>query len=138
MTSQRAAVHKACEELGIRTSRAVLAKRATLHYGGEVTERTAGLFRKDYCRHHKIPEVDCRTYGKQGQFRRNMLDDTQVDLGQVQRINNFLKCLKNSKYGLGVLKSLIGPGKGQFHSIDQMKYAINNWEELQQPTAAAA
>lgn len=138
MMSQRLAVHVACEELGVRTSRAVLASRATTHYGSTITEQAAGKFRKDYCRENKIPEVDCRTYGKQGQFRRNMLDDTHIDLAQVQRINNFLKCWKNSAQGIGVLKSLVGPGKGQFHSIDQMKYAMHNWQELQCPTAAAA
>jgi len=121
----RQAVYQACEELGQRTSIDELHRRAMLLYGYTFPRGTAQVYRSTYRKVKKIKNVDCRTYD--GQPRRNMLNDDVATLPQVKRIKHVLglkRVLPES------LLNLLGDGKDSFHSVQQLRNAVNDLIEL--------
>ncbi len=118
------AVYQACEQLGVRTSRKELWKAASLIAGETLNILSVGVYRNHYKKDNKI-KVDCRTY--KGQPRRNMLNDDRATLPQVKRIKHLLglrRVLPES------IINLLGNGPDAFHSIEQLRNAVNDLIEL--------
>jgi hypothetical protein len=126
--TQREAVWAACEELDVRTSLNTLQGRAQQLYGGEIHVSACCTYRGEYRKANKL-KVDCRTYGKRGQSRRDMQNDHTASLKQVKRLNYFSKLKRPS---MTSLLNLLGEGGDMFHSVEQMRNAIADYQELKQ------
>jgi len=121
----QSAVYQACDELGVRTSLRELWHQSCIIAGKPLNRLTVGVYRNAYKKAKKIKNVDCRTY--RGQPRRNMLNDGMATLGQVKRIKHVLglkRVLPES------ILNLLGDGKDQFHSIEQLRNAVSELIEL--------
>lgn len=80
--------------------------------------RTTGAYRWKL-KNEKGCTIDCRTY--EGQPRRNMLDDAKVHISILGDLQVWLE-------GVDLTKLL--PTLDRFHSIDQLKKAIEHIEQL--------
>lgn len=119
------AVYQACDEIGTRSSLKELWSRASLIAGETLNRNSVQQYRYWYRKEKRIKNVDCRTY--KGQPRRNMLNDNVATLGQVKRIKHVLglkRVLPES------LLNLLGDGKDSFHSVEQLRNAIEELIEL--------
>lgn len=125
--TQYQAVVNALDILGDRTSLAELCKVASREYGGRISASAASKARAKWRLENNVENHDCRTY--EGQPRRNMLNDAKVELPQVRRIRKFVDQGGN----LSVLATLINEGGGCFHSVDQLRFAVKEFIELQVP-----
>lgn len=120
------AVYQACEQLGTRTSTTELWKLACVIAGETLNRNSVYQYRCVYRKENRI-KVDCRTY--KGQPRRNMLNDDLATLQQVKRIKHLLglrRVLPES------IINLLGEGKDGFHSIDQLRNAVEELIALRQ------
>jgi len=106
--TQREAIFKACEELNVRSSLPEVSAAASRHYGSFVHPNTCCKFRQEYRKKKKL-KVDCRTYS--GQPRRNMLNDKECTLPQLERLNLFFR---RTKVAPAQLYAVIGEGKDKF------------------------
>ena len=116
----REAVFQACDELGTRTSTNELYHRAAIIYGATFAKASAAIYRCHYRKAKRI-KGDNRTY--KGQPRRNMLNDNTATLAQVKRIKHILSLRR-------VLPESILNLLGDFHSVEQLRNAVNDLIEL--------
>jgi len=124
--TQREAVFQACEDLDVRSSVPTLLNAAERIYGGDITYQAAVSYRCEYRKLHGI-KTDCRKNGKKGQWRRDMKNDHTASLKQVKRLHHFLKLKRPS---VSSLVALMGDGSEMFHSVEQIKNAIAEFNEL--------
>jgi hypothetical protein len=122
--TQQDAVVAALEIVGDQTSIATLAKEATRIYGGTVSGSAASIYR-GYWRRQNGVQRDNRTYV--GQPRRDMLKDSRIELPQVRRIAEFFR---RTRPTMANLLAMID-GNGGFHSIEQLKTALIEAQQLQ-------
>ena len=121
--TQREAVWKAIELLGDRTKLDVLAHKAGQFYGGSVDISATCSARTQWRKQVGKP-ADCRTY--ESQPRRNQYRDDDTDLKQVKELAAF-----NTKKGNRIADLLDLLNRGKFHSIEQLKYSVNELAGLQ-------
>lgn len=103
-------------QLGIQTSLAVLAQKASVIYGSTVSTSAACIARKRYCKEYDVDVLDNRTYN--GQPRRNMYADL-VTLDGVRLVHFILNGRpKTAEQFLAALE------KSKLHSLDQVKACV--------------
>lgn len=124
------AVYQACEQVGTRTSLVELWKAASLIAGETLNRSSVQQYRHNYRKEKRIKNDDCRTY--KGQPRRNMLNDNLATLQQVKRIKHVLGLRRVLPHSL---LNLLGEGKDAFHSIDQLRNAVEELIALRQEAA---
>ena len=120
----REAVFQVCDELGTRTSVEEIYRKAMLLCGYKMAKGTVQIYRCHYRKEKRI-DTDCRTY--RSQPRRNMLNDNLATLPQVKRIKHVLGLKRVFPESL---LNLLGTGKDSFHSVEQLRNAVNDLIEL--------
>lgn len=120
------AVYIAISELSDRSSAKVLTKRASQIYGREIKYGLVVVYRLRWRKETRQKKKDMRTHADCP--GRNMLNDQLVNMVHLRRLFHFF-----SSTGVRPedLSTLIGKGKGKFHSLDQLVIAAEDISKLQ-------